>query len=50
MKIADAYVVEGNLYEFAGEDGMQVSFDCEIVAVGVDGKRYTLNHICMGKG
>jgi len=49
LRITEAHVVEGNAYEFAGEDCMKASFDCEIVATATNGKTYTLNHVFLGK-
>lgn len=50
VKITEAHVVEGNLYEFAGEDCMKVTFDCRIIATGTDGKTYMMDQIFAGKG
>ena len=50
MKITDVCVEEGNLYEFVGEGAPLASFDCYVVATGMDGTRYVLNHTFSGKG
>lgn len=45
MKITKAHVVEGNLFQFMAEGEMKTSFDCTVVATGIDGKTYARDQI-----